>query len=168
MVTHRGDCVASPRDPGNEPRCRRGHGSPVFLALAALLLVPAVVLAQARIEGGRLILEEITIRGELRTPQALFIIMKSTPNLSNVLLERSFLEDVVRPIYPGAYGEDPMFSRGERNIVLPFWARYGTVATFGGLSAYSYTSGSDEEGLVFGVIAGLGLVANLILDLAGD
>jgi len=43
----------------------------------------------ATMEGGRLILEEITIQGELRTPQALFLMLKSTPNLSNVLLERS-------------------------------------------------------------------------------
>lgn len=143
-----------------------GRASPLLVLLLALLPGPAS--SQARIEDGRLILEEITIRGELRTPQALFIIMKSTPNLSNVLLERSFLEDVVRPIYPGAFGEDVMFSSGERNIVLPFWARYGTVAVFGGLSAFSYTSGSEEEGLVFGVIAGLGLVGNLVLDLVGD
>ena len=139
-----------------------------LVASLLLLLLPALLYAQARIEDGRLILEEITIRGELRTPQALFIIMKSTPNLSNVLLERSFLEDVVRPIYPGAFGEDPLFSSGERNIVLPFWLRYGTVGVFGGLSAYSYTSGNEEDGLAFGVIAGLGLMGNLILDLLGD
>ncbi|MBN1435200.1 hypothetical protein JW921_10605 [Candidatus Fermentibacterales bacterium] len=143
-----------------------------FRARVAAALVPvllcSIAFAQARIEQGRLILEEITIRGELRTPQALFIIMKSTPNLSNVLLERSFLEDVVRPIYPDAFGEDPMFSSGEPRIVLPWWLRYGTVAAFGGLSVYGYTSGSDEESLAFGVIAGLGLVGNLILDLVGD
>jgi hypothetical protein len=142
----------------------------------ALLLLPVLVIASisksqvddggARIEDGRLILEEITIKGELRTPQAMFLILKSTPSLSNVLLERSFLEDIVRPIYPGAFADESLIG-SERTSALPWWFRYGTVAVLGGLSAYDYTSGDEEEGLTFGVMAGLDLVGNLILDLVG-
>ncbi len=117
-------------------------------------------------EDGRLILEEITIKGELRTPQAMFLILKSTPSLSNVLLERSFLEDIVRPIYPGAFEEEPLLA-GDRAPVLPWWVRYGTVAALGGLSVYNYSSGDEDQGLTFGVMAGLDLVGNLILDLVG-
>ncbi|MCK4504428.1 MAG: hypothetical protein KAW14_02325 [Candidatus Aegiribacteria sp.] len=117
---------------------------------------------------GRLVLEEITIRGELRTPQALFMMLKATPDLSNVLLERSFIEDVIRPVYPGAFANEPNFGAGREMIVLPVWLRYGSVALFGGLSAYRYSQGDDEQGLVFGVIAGLDLIGNLILDLVGN
>ncbi|MCK4671444.1 MAG: hypothetical protein KAT47_02805 [Candidatus Aegiribacteria sp.] len=117
---------------------------------------------------GRLVLEEITIRGELRTPQALFMMLKATPDLSNVLLERSFIEDVIRPVYPGAFANEPSFGAGREMIVLPAWLRYGSVALFGGLSAYRYSQGDDEQGLVFGVIAGLDLIGNLILDLVGN
>jgi len=119
-------------------------------------------------EGGRLVLEEITIRGELRTPQALFMMLKATPDLSNVLLERSFIEDVIRPVYPGAFDDDRMLGAGREMITLPGWIRYGTVAVLGGLSGYRYYQGDDEQGLVFGVAAGLDLIGNLILDLVGN
>jgi hypothetical protein len=145
----------------------------VFGMLFLLPLFVAVSISEsqiddggARIEGGRLILEEITIKGELRTPQAMFLILKSTPSLSNVLLERSFLEDIVRPIYPGAFADEPMIG-SERTSVLPAWFRYGTVAVLGGLSAYNYATGDEDEGLTFGVMAGLDLVGNLVLDLVG-
>ncbi len=142
-----------------------------------MLLIPlSPVLAQdeeeegsgATWQDGRLVLEEITIRGELRTPQALFMMLKTTPNLSNVLLERSFLEDVVRPVYPGAFADEPSFGAGRETFVLPAWVRYGSVVVMGGLSAYSYSQENDEEGLVFGVIAGIDLIGNLVLDLIGN
>ncbi|HOA05686.1 MAG TPA: hypothetical protein PLX54_05360 [Candidatus Fermentibacter daniensis] len=140
-----------------------------LLLLVALLLLSASSASaqEARMEGGRLILEEITIQGELRTPQAMFLILKSTPSLSNVLLERSFMDDVIRPIYPGAFADEPTFGASRRIANLPWYLRYGTVAAFGGLSAFQFSEGDEEEGLVFGVIAGLGLVGNLVLDLVG-
>ncbi|MBD3277433.1 MAG: hypothetical protein GF388_03950 [Candidatus Aegiribacteria sp.] len=119
-------------------------------------------------EGGRLVLEEITIRGELRTPQALFMMLKATPDLRNVLLERSFVEDVIRPVYPGAFADEPSIGAGRELIVLPAWIRYGSVAVLGGLSGYRYYQGDDEQGLIFGVAAGLDLVGNLVLDLVGN
>ncbi len=119
-------------------------------------------------EGGRLVLEAITIRGELRTPQALFMMLKATPDLSNVLLERSFIEDVIRPVYPGAFSDEPSLGAGREMVILPGWIRYGSVAILGGLSGYSYYQGDGEQGLVFGVIAGLDLIGNLILDLVGN
>lgn len=144
------------------------------LAWAVVLLVCAALFGQpaqgggARLEGGRLILEEITILGELRTPQALFLMLKSTPNLSNVLLNRSFLEDVVRPIYPGAFSTETSFTvDGSRGQPLPMWARYGTVALLGGVSAYSYATDNSESGLIFGVMAGMDLVGNLLYDFLG-
>ncbi len=140
------------------------------LALLALLAIPAVRPASAQdahLEEGRLILEEITIQGELRTPQAMFLILKSTPSLSNVLLDRSFISDVIRPVYPGAFADEPTFGASQRIANLPWYLRYGAVAAFGGLSALQYSEGDDEEGLVFGVIAGLGLAGNLVLDLVG-
>ena len=118
--------------------------------------------------GGRLVLEEITIRGELRTPQALFMMLKAAPDLSNVLLQRSFLEDVIRPVYPGAFAEDANLGAGRVMITLPGWVRYGSVAVLGGLSGYRYYQGDDEQGLIFGVICGLDLIGNLILDLVGN
>ncbi len=118
-------------------------------------------------EQGRLILEEITIKGELRTPQAIFMMLKSTPNLSNVLLERSFIEDVVSPIYPGAFAGEPSFGTAQNVHILPWWIRYGSVAAFGGLSAYRYGTDDSEQGLIFGVIAVLDLAGNLVLDLGG-
>lgn len=150
---------------------------PVGLLLAILITaLPATVMAQAVEDDGggavwqdgRLVLEEITIRGELRTPQALFMMLKTTPNLSNVLLERSFLEDVVRPVYPGAFADETSLGSGREVIVLPAWARYGSVAVFGGLSAYRYSQNDEEQGLVFGVIAGLDLIGNLVLDLVDN
>jgi len=148
-----------------------GGAAAGWAALCLLLLLAIPVTAQtgdegARMENGRLILEEITIKGELRTPQAMFLILKSTPSLSNVLLERSFLEDIVRPIYPGAFEDEPLIGT-ERTSALPAWLRYGTVAVLGGLSAYNYSTGDGEEGLTFGVMAGLDLVGNLVLDLVG-
>jgi hypothetical protein len=141
---------------------------PLAAALLVLVLAAAQVMGQgATMEGGRLILEEITIIGELRTPQALFLMLKSTPNLSNVLLERSFLEDVVRPIYPGAFAAEPMFGAARETRVLPVWVRYGSVAVLGGASAWRYSAGDDEQGLIFGVMAGLDLIGNLILDFIG-
>lgn len=141
----------------------------LIILLVGVLGISSIGFSQGAVyQDGKLILEEITIRGELRTPQALFLIMKSTPNLSNVLLERSFLEDIVRPVYPGAFGEEPLFGSIQKTPALPFWLRYGSVAVFGGLSIYSYTEGNDEEGFVFGVIAGLDLLGNLIFDLVGD
>lgn len=119
-------------------------------------------------EDGRLVLEEITIRGELRTPQALFMMLKSTPDLSNVLLERSFIEDVIRPVYPGAFADETSFGAGREMFTLPVWVRYGSVAVLGGLSGYRYSQGDDEQGLVFGVMAGLDLIGNLVLDLVGN
>lgn len=145
-----------------------------MLLLLALLSLPSPAVAQTDEEDdgagavwqdGRLVLEEITIRGELRTPQALFMMLKTTPNLSNVLLERSFLEDVVRPVYPGAFAEETTLGSGREVPVLPGWVRYGSVAVLGGLSAYRYSQNDDEQGLVFGVIAGLDLIGNLVLDL---
>ncbi len=151
-------------------------GRAILLFAFVLLAYVSMVQAQATGEdieeanwvGGRLVLEEITIRGELRTPQALFMMLKAAPDLSNVLLQRSFLEDVIRPVYPGAFAEDPDLGAGRVMITLPGWVRYGTVAVLGGLSGYRYYQGDDEQGLVFGVIAGLDLIGNLILDLVGN
>ncbi len=147
-----------------------------FIALVIFMISVLPVYAQNENEEvtgaswveGRLVLEEITIRGELRTPQALFMMLKATPDLSNVLLDRSFIEDVIRPVYPGAFTDEPSFGAGREMIVLPVWLRYGSVVLFGGLSAYRYSQGDDEQGLVFGVIAGLDLIGNLILDLVGN
>lgn len=160
-----------------EPRryfCAAGR----MILLAVLVLAFAVTAVYAQADGndaegaswedGRLVLEEITIRGELRTPQALFMMLKATPDLSNVLLQRSFLEDVIRPVYPGAFADEPNLGAGREMISLPFWVRYGSVAVLGGLSAYRYYQGDDEQGLVFGVVAGLDLIGNLILDLVGN
>jgi len=153
---------------------RAARRLPLILSVLALLCaVPATAQPEETGDGGagavwqdgRLVLEEITIRGELRTPQALFMMLKTTPNLANVLLERSFMEDVVRPVYPGAFAEETRLGSGREMRILPAWFRYGTVAVFGGLSGYRYSQDDDEQGLVFGVIAGLGLVGNLILDL---
>lgn len=140
--------------------------------LTVLLLVFACgsMLAQeATLEGGRLILEEITIQGELRTPQALFLMLKSTPNLSNVLLERSFLEDVVRPIYPGAFATETSFSvAARRSNAMPVYIRYGTVAVLGGLSAWKFSEGDESTGTVFAVMAGFDVIGNLLFDLVGQ
>ncbi len=140
--------------------------------IGLLMLIPVRSLAQTEEEGasatwsgGRLVLEEIEIRGELRTPQAIFMMLKTTPDLSNVLLERSFLEDVVRPIYPGAYTDDPIFGSARETSVLPAWVRYGSVVVLGGISGYSYSQDKDEEGFVFAVIAGIDLIGNIILEL---
>ncbi|OPL19467.1 MAG: hypothetical protein AVO35_10645 [Candidatus Aegiribacteria sp. MLS_C] len=142
--------------------------------IAAVLLMASVIHAQvdmdesgATWEGGRLVLEEITIRGELRTPQALFMMLKATPSLRNVLLERSFIEDVIRPVYPGAFSDEPPIGAGREMIVFPAWIRYGSVAVLGSLSVYRYYQNDDEQGLIFGVAAGLDLVGNLVLDLVG-
>jgi hypothetical protein len=141
--------------------------------ISVMLLFASMVFGQgtqggARLEGGRLILEEITILGELRTPQALFLMLKSTPNLSNVLLERSFLEDVVRPIYPGAFATETSFMvDGSRGQPLPRWARYGTVVALGGLSVYNYSTDNSKNGLIFGVMAGMDLIGNLLYDFLG-
>lgn len=141
---------------------------PIYL----LLLFPAFLFAQGEEEEsvtwveGRLVLEEITIRGELRTPQAIFMMLKSTPDLSNVLLERSFLEDVVRPIYPGTYADDPVLGAARETTVLPGWIRYGSVVALGGFSGYSYSQGNDEIGFVFAIITGIDLIGNIILELA--
>lgn len=161
------------------PRICAGHAVPVktMLLLLVMLFTSAPAIAQteeddggagAVWQDGRLVLEQITIRGELRTPQALFMMLKTTPNLSNVLLERSFLEDVVRPVYPGAFAEETSLGSGREVLVLPAWVRYGSVAVFGGLSAYRYLQDDDEQGLVFGVIAGLDLIGNLVLDLVDN
>lgn len=156
---------------------RFGHRSvrTVLLSMLAVLLLSTISSGQvdmddggATWEGGRLVLEEITIRGELRTPQALFMMLKATPNLRNVLLERSFIEDVIRPVYPGAFSDETSLGAGREMIVLPAWIRYGSVAVLGSLSVYRYYQDDDEQGLVFGVAAGLDLVGNLILDLVGN
>lgn len=148
----------------------------MLLSLILLMVLSAAVPAQVEMEegdgatweGGRLVLEEITIRGELRTPQALFMMLKATPSLRNVLLERSFIEDVIRPVYPGAFSDEPNIGAGREMIVLPAWIRYGSVAVLGSLSVYRYYQDDEEQGLVFGVAAGLDLVGNLILDLVGN
>ncbi|MCK5787166.1 MAG: hypothetical protein KAH54_11510 [Candidatus Sabulitectum sp.] len=144
----------------------------VMRLLSAVLLVLTCSTAfgqGATMEGGRLILDEITIQGELRTPQALFLMLKSTPNLSNVLLERSFLEDVVRPIYPGAFTSETSFSvAARRSSALPVFVRYGSVAVLGGLSAWKYSSGDTRTGMTFAIMGGLDLVGNLLYDLIGQ
>ncbi len=140
------------------------------LCVILLMLTCTTVYGQgASMEGGRLILEEITIQGELRTPQALFLMLKSTPNLSNVLLERSFLEDVIRPIYPGAFASETSFTVAARHSnAMPIYVRYGTVAVLGGLSAWKYVDGDENTGLTFGIMASLDLVGNLLYDLIGQ
>lgn len=155
---------------------KRRRGKLVFFPAPALMMVCLVLSGPAAgqegdgatWEGGRLVLDEITIRGELRTPQALFMMLKATPSLSNVLIERSFIEDVIRPVYPGAFTEEPSIGAAREMIVLPAWIRYGSVVVLGGLSGYRYYQGDEEQGLVFGVAAGLDLVGNLILDLVGN
>jgi hypothetical protein len=47
------------------------------------------------------------------------------------------------------------------------WVRYGSVAVLGGISAYRYSTGDEEQGLIFGVMAGLDLIGNLVLDFVG-
>jgi len=136
--------------------------------LLVLFLIP-VHAQEATLEGGRLILEEITIQGELRTPQALFLMLKSTPNLSNVLLERSFLEDVVRPIYPGAFATETSFSVAARESnAMPIYIRYGSVAILAGLSAWKFSDGDESSGIVFAVMAGIDVFGNLLYDLVGQ
>ncbi|OPX30728.1 MAG: hypothetical protein B1H09_04435 [Gemmatimonadaceae bacterium 4484_173] len=140
-------------------------------AILLLVLTCASVYGQegATYEDGRLILEEITIQGELRTPQALFLMLKSTPNLSNVLLERSFLEDVVRPIYPGAFASETSFSLTARQSnAMPLYVRYGSVAVLGGLSAWKYAEGDSKTGMTFAVMGGLDLLGSLLYDLVGQ
>ncbi|MBN2586589.1 MAG: hypothetical protein JXA64_03010 [Candidatus Fermentibacteraceae bacterium] len=152
------------------------RGKVLMLLSAVLLVLTSMLPAQVEMEegegatweGGRLVLEEITIRGELRTPQALFMMLKATPNLRNVLLERSFIEDVIRPVYPGAFSDEVAFGAGREMIVLPAWIRYGSVAVLGSLSVSRYYQDDEEQGLVFGIAAGLDLVGNLILDLVGN
>ena len=141
-----------------------------LFSVILLTLTCATVYGQgASMEGGRLILEEITIQGELRTPQALFLMLKSTPDLSNVLLERSFLEDVVRPIYPGAFASETSFSLTARHSnALPVYVRYGTVVVLGGLSTWKYVDGDGKTGLTFAIMAGLDLVGNVLYDLVGQ
>jgi len=156
--------------------CRYLCAAGRMILFLVLILTAAEVYAQMDVVdteeaswvGGRLVLEEITIRGELRTPQALFMMLKAAPDLSNVLLERSFLEDVIRPVYPGAFANEPNLGAGRVMITLPGWVRYGSVAVLGAMSGYRYYQGDDEQGLVFGVIAGLDLIGNLILDLVGN
>ena len=141
----------------------------IFVILLVLTCTTVYGQGGASMEGGRLILEEITIQGELRTPQALFLMMKSTPNLSNVLLERSFLEDVVRPIYPGAFASETSFSLSARESnAMPVYIRYGTVAILGGLSAWKFVDGDENTGMTFGIMAGLDLVGNLLYDFIGQ
>ncbi len=141
----------------------------LFSIFLILLAYGTVFAQQATLEGGRLILEEITIQGELRTPQALFLMLKSTPNLSNVLLERSFLEDVIRPIYPGAFGSETSFTIAARQSnALPVYIRYGSVAILGGLSAWKFSEGDEKVGTVFAVMAGLDVLGNLLYDLVGQ
>ncbi|MCK5131232.1 MAG: hypothetical protein KAR40_03670 [Candidatus Sabulitectum sp.] len=141
----------------------------IFSVILLMLTGSAVYGQGASMESGRLILEEITIQGELRTPQALFLMLKSTPNLSNVLLERSFLEDVVRPIYPGAFASETSFSlAARRSSALPVYIRYGTVAVLGGLSAWKYSEEDTSTGMTFAIMAGLDLVGNLLYDLIGQ
>lgn len=141
----------------------------LFSVILLMLTGSAVYGQGASMESGRLILEEITIQGELRTPQALFLMLKSTPNLSNVLLERSFLEDVVRPIYPGAFASETTFSLAARqSSALPVYIRYGTVVVLGGLSAWKYSEGDTSTGMTFAIMAGLDLVGNLLYDLIGQ
>jgi len=142
-----------------------------FIVIIILVMLTSTQLygQGATMEGGRLILEEITIQGELRTPQALFLMLKSTPNLSNVLLERSFLEDVVRPIYPGAFATETSFSLTAReSTALPIYVRYGSVALLGGLSAWKYVDGDSNTGLTFAIMAGIDLAGNLLYDLIGQ
>ncbi len=142
-----------------------------FIVIIILVILTSTPLygQGATMEGGRLILEEITIQGELRTPQALFLMLKSTPNLSNVLLERSFLEDVVRPIYPGAFATETSFSLAAReSTALPIYVRYGSVALLGGLSAWKYVDGDSNTGLTFAIMAGIDLAGNLLYDLIGQ
>ena len=140
------------------------------LFLCLVILAPLAARAQdGSLQGGRLILEEITIHGELRTPQALFLMLKSTPNLSNVLLERSFLEDVVRPIYPGAFASEASFTATARQSrAMPVYIRYGTVAVLGGVSAWRFSEGDESAGTVFAVMAGLNIIGNLLFDLVGE
>lgn len=156
---------------------KRRRGKLIFFPPAPVLMMICLVLFGTAVgqegdgatwEGGRLVLDEITIRGELRTPQALFMMLKTTPSLSNVLIERSFIEDVIRPVYPGAFSEEPSIGAAREMIVLPAWIRYGSVVVLGGLSGYRYYQDDEEQGLVFGVAAGLDLVGNLILDLVGN
>lgn len=152
-------------------RRRKFVFSPALLLMVCLFLFSPAFGQEgdgATWEGGRLVLDEITIRGELRTPQALFMMLKTTPSLSNVLIERSFIEDVIRPVYPGAFSEETSIGAAREMIVLPAWIRYGSVAVLGGLSGYRYYQGDEEQGLMFGVAAGLDLVGNLILDLVGN
>ena len=142
-----------------------------YFSVILLVLTCTTVYGQggASMEGGRLILEEITIQGELRTPQVLFLMLKSTPILSNVLLERSFLEDVVRPIYPGAFASETSFSISARESnALPIYVHYGTVAVIGGLSAWKYGDGDGKTGMTFAIMAGLDLVGNLLYDFIGQ
>ncbi len=141
----------------------------IILILLLFPVCTALLAQDGTFEGGRLILDEITIQGELRTPQALFLMMKSTPNLSNVLLERSFLEDVVRPIYPGAFATETSFSVAARQSnAMPVYIRYGSVAVLGGLSAWKYSEGEETTGTVFAVMAGLNVIGNLLYDLIGQ
>lgn len=141
----------------------------IIIIILVVLISTPLYGQGASMEGGRLILEEITIQGELRTPQALFLMLKSTPNLSNVLLERSFLEDVVRPIYPGAFATETSFSLAAReSTALPFYVRYGSVALLGGLSAWKYVDGDSGTGLTFAIMAGIDLAGNLLYDLIGQ
>jgi hypothetical protein len=140
-----------------------------FVLLLALFSVSAYGQEGASYEDGRLILEEITIQGELRTPQALFLMLKSTPNLSNVLLERSFLEDVVRPIYPGAFASETSFSLAARQSnAMPAYIRYGSVAILGGLSAWKYSEGDEKTGMTFAIMGGLDLLGSILYDLVGQ
>ncbi len=142
----------------------------LILVTTFLILLSTSSFGQgASMEGGRLILEEITIQGELRAPQALFLMLKSVPDLSNVLLERSFLEDVVRPIYPGAFATETSFSLAARESnAMPMYIRYGTVGILGSLSAWKYIEGDENTGMTFAIMAGLDLVGNLLYDLIGQ
>jgi hypothetical protein len=95
--------------------------------------------------------------------------LKSTPNLSNVLLERSFLEDVVRPIYPGAFATETSFSVAARQSnAMPVYVRYGSVAILAGLSAWKFSESDESSGTVFAVMAGLDVLGNLLYDLIGQ
>jgi hypothetical protein len=141
----------------------------MFTGLLLILGCSILYAQEAVLQDGRLILEEITIQGELRTPQALFLMLKSTPNLSNVLLERSFLEDVVRPIYPGAFASETSFSLTARQSnAMPVYIRYGSIAVLGGLSAWKFSEGDDSTGKVFAIMAGLDVIGNLLYDFIGQ
>jgi hypothetical protein len=145
------------------------------LIIVFMILNSVIVFAQegeeeevkAKVEGDVMEFEEMLIKGRIDRP-ILLTTARANPEFKKITFERSFMEDILRPIDKEEFEKrvrTTKFDAVRRPLV---WISSTTAIVSGSVAGYMYYNEEKGSGLIFAVTAGISAGTALILWLVTD